>query len=232
MHVDDQMKRLLQRHRAAWEQEHRVPTLLGMAGTTPSVSVNKLQEYMIAHPLIQPGTKVLDIGCGKGRNALFLAQQGFRIVAFDLVEAAIIVLQERARDAGLVIDARVGAMDEPWPYADGEFDLVLDDTASMSIGYAAGRAICRDECFRVLRPGGSLVNYTLARGDAFLSQFPQGKEEGTVITPDGKIEWLASLEELEAREPRFHLLHQEHCWKQGTTGSRQTIWSLFQKTRG
>ena len=32
--------------------------------------------------IVKPG-KALDLGCGQGRNALFLAQQGFDVTAVD-----------------------------------------------------------------------------------------------------------------------------------------------------
>src|SRR5829696_3391308 len=39
------------------------------------------------HELL-PGT-VLDLGAGDGRNAVFLAERGFRVIAVDVVEAAL-----------------------------------------------------------------------------------------------------------------------------------------------
>lgn len=53
----------------------------------PYSEVVELMKY------IQSG-KVLDLGCGRGRNALFLAQQGFNVAAVDQNPNAIAALQE------------------------------------------------------------------------------------------------------------------------------------------
>ncbi len=58
-----------------------------------------------------PGT-VLDLGSGEGRNALFLARRGFRVVAVDLVEAAISDLRRTASAEGLAVEAHVGDVAE------------------------------------------------------------------------------------------------------------------------
>lgn len=40
-------------------------------------------EILVAHPYLQGG-KALDVGCGSGRNALFLNQHGFEVDAWDV----------------------------------------------------------------------------------------------------------------------------------------------------
>lgn len=163
----------------AWEHEHLFPSLPGLASTHPSGSVLKLLSVTEAQGIVL-GTQVLDIGCGKGRNALFLARHGFSVTAFDAVEAALHVAQARAAEAGLPIALHLGAMDYPWPYANETFDVILDDTASMSIGYEAGLQVCRSETERVLKPGGYAVVSALAQDDPFLRRFPAGEEPHTV----------------------------------------------------
>ncbi len=40
--------------------------------------------WVIAHaPLIRPGGRVLDLACGSGRHAIWLAQQGYQVDAID-----------------------------------------------------------------------------------------------------------------------------------------------------
>ena len=55
---------------------------------------------------LQPG-KALDLACGTGRNALWLAEQGWSVTAVDGAPTAIEILQRRASDRGLHVDARV-----------------------------------------------------------------------------------------------------------------------------
>ncbi|WP_185012938.1 class I SAM-dependent methyltransferase [Streptomyces sp. AK010] len=47
------------------------------------------------------GGRALDLGCGPGRNALYLAARGFEVDAVDLSSAAVDWARERAREAGI-----------------------------------------------------------------------------------------------------------------------------------
>lgn len=54
--------------------------------------------------LLRIGT-VIDIGCGMGRNSIYLAQQGFSVTAIDFSKKGIERLQQRAREKELQIHA-------------------------------------------------------------------------------------------------------------------------------
>ena len=69
----------------------------------------------------QPPGRALDLACGTGRNALFLAQRDWSVVAIDGSPVAIATL----RQARSTIDARVLDLErQPIPFADESFDLV------------------------------------------------------------------------------------------------------------
>ncbi len=59
--------------------------------------------------ILDPGLRVLDVGCGQGRNALHLARQGFGVTAIDPSPVAIEQVEHSASDGGLEVDARVGS---------------------------------------------------------------------------------------------------------------------------
>lgn len=59
-----------------------------------------------AHLLPTSGT-ALDLACGLGGNALFLAQRGFKTVAWDISEVAVGRLRALAECLGLAIEAEV-----------------------------------------------------------------------------------------------------------------------------
>ena len=62
------------------------------------------------------GRRALDLACGDGRNALFLAQLGFDVVAVDVSDVAINALRKAAVNRGLAVDARrVDLEDEALP---------------------------------------------------------------------------------------------------------------------
>ncbi len=66
-----------------------------------------------------PGPSVLEFGCGTGTNAIELARRGYRVTAVDIVDVPVDRAREKARQAGLAIDFRVGdltRMDLGGPY--------------------------------------------------------------------------------------------------------------------
>lgn len=69
--------------------------------------------------LLQPGSSVLDVACGSGRNLRWLADQGFAVTGIDRDEAAVEPLRTRAEI--VVADIEQGA----WPLAGRRFDAVL-----------------------------------------------------------------------------------------------------------
>lgn len=71
-----------------------------------------------------PGrARVLDLGCGDGRNALFLAGRGHAVDAVDASDAAIRKLRERAERAGVEVAAHVADV-RSWTMR-GPYDVVI-----------------------------------------------------------------------------------------------------------
>lgn len=78
-------------------------------------------EIVAAMDLVKPG-KVLDMGCSNGRNALYLAQQGFEVTAVDINPQAIQTLQTIASQEGLEnIQAQVYDLNEAQLQEDYDF---------------------------------------------------------------------------------------------------------------
>jgi SAM-dependent methyltransferase len=78
-----------------------------------------------AFPLLHKG-RVLDIACGNGRNALYLAEHGFTVTAIDLSpEALALLTREAARRSLAIATRRVDLETDPQLPA-GPFDLVID----------------------------------------------------------------------------------------------------------
>lgn len=56
--------------------------------------------------------RLLDIGCGEGRNAVFFARNGYQVTAFDTSPRGIEKTEQLAADAGVPIDAFVADINE------------------------------------------------------------------------------------------------------------------------
>lgn len=110
---------------------------------------------------LSPG-RALDLACGAGRNAIWLAQRGWSVTAIDGASEAI----RTVRELEPRIDARVLDLENelPLPFADESFDLV-------AILFYLHRPLFA-EAKRIVRAGGVVVaaarmsgTYAIARGE-------------------------------------------------------------------
>ena len=67
---------------------------------------------------------ILDIGAGKGRHALFFAENGFKVSAVDLSESSVSFITNEAKKRNLTIDVNIADMTN-LPYEEKKFDCVI-----------------------------------------------------------------------------------------------------------
>jgi SAM-dependent methyltransferase len=83
-----------------------------------------LQREIERIKTLAPGKRALDIACGEGRNAVFLAQHGFSATGLDISDTGLEKAEELARDLGLSILFQRVDLDE---YRITEqYDLILN----------------------------------------------------------------------------------------------------------
>lgn len=95
----------------------------------------------------KPGT-ALDVGMGQGRNAIWLAQQGWDVTGFDPADKAVALAKNTAAKLGLKLKTEITDT-EHFDFGEGKWDLIL-------ISYAGGRER-RDVVQKALKPGGILI---------------------------------------------------------------------------
>jgi SAM-dependent methyltransferase len=172
--------------------------------------------------LIAPG-RALDLGCGPGRNALYLASHGFEVDAVDLSPIAIAWAQDRAREAGADIGFRCGdafALCATAPRATalraadlgGQYDLIVDSGFFHHLA-PHRRVSYLDLLDRLLAPGGHLALTCFAAGemgsDGMGSELPDAElyrerqlGGGLAYTPQS-LRWIFSgLTEIDLRRMR------------------------------
>jgi SAM-dependent methyltransferase len=97
----------------------------------------------------KPGM-ALDIGIGEGRNALFLAMQGWEVTGFDVSDVAVKLAQEAAQQRGVKLEAFVEDANR-FDYGRQRWDLVVGMYMHAVITRNAEKIIAS------LKPGGLLV---------------------------------------------------------------------------
>lgn len=68
--------------------------------------------------------KILDLGCGTGRNAIYMANRGLQVMATDISCKGLEITEKRARQLGLSIETAQHDI-RCIPFQDGSFDAVL-----------------------------------------------------------------------------------------------------------
>ena len=98
-----------------WDHHYSDPASLDFTPTPLLVEVADM---------VPPG-RALDIACGHGRNAVYLASLGWRVTAVDSSAVAIRLL--RARSSGLGVDPRVADLEAgEFRIAPDSYDLICD----------------------------------------------------------------------------------------------------------
>lgn len=121
-----------------------------------TVRERHFKQALLVQAAVQPGFEVLDLACGTGTLALWLAQQApaARIAGIDADPRVLTIARRKANAAGVVIDFREGRS-VALPYPDACFDRVLSTLFFHHLCWADKERTAR-ELHRVLRPGGEL----------------------------------------------------------------------------
>ncbi len=100
---------------------------------------------------LAPG-RALDVGCGAGGNALWLAERGWRVTGIDFSGVAIEKARKRALGRGLEVELQVRDATEYRP--EGEYDLITSFYIQL---WPDQRARMLANAARALAPGGRIL---------------------------------------------------------------------------
>jgi ubiquinone/menaquinone biosynthesis C-methylase UbiE len=161
-----------------------------------SITLNSIQEllgqtdiYLIDQIMkgrYAPSDKILEAGCGNGRNMDWFVKNNFQIYGIDQSEAAILNLRSKYQDLD---EKRLQvSMVEKLPFPDNHFDHII---SSAVLHFAKSEfhfkeMIC--EMLRVLKPGGSL--FIRMTSDIGIEDKVIFLGDGNYKIPDGSMRFL------------------------------------------
>jgi SAM-dependent methyltransferase len=130
--------------------------------------------------------RILDAGSGNGRNALYLAALGLRVVAVDVVDELLTSLEHKARDRGIasLITPVKATLKASLPFEAGSFDLVLDSYVSCHFIRPSTFAAYWSEVRRILVPGGLAYSSQFATDDGYYARLAQSTDGGITLATD------------------------------------------------
>ncbi len=222
-----------------WDKEYKSSKHLTLS-TDPSEDLEKFIRWLERQKNIDPfipEMNVLDIGCGNGRNLIYLAREfGAKGLGYDISAEAIQQAQKRGKNLPLIFQTH--SITEPIPAKDESQDIVLDMMTSHFLN-EEGRKKLIEEIARVLKFGRWFFFKTfLLDGDLnakrLLRESPSD-EKGSYIHPKiGVLEHVFTEEEIkELLSPHFEIVKikksHRHRDKYGRANKRRTVSVYAQK---
>ncbi len=172
----------------------------------PRPPVVRITKMLKEHGL----TSVLDLGCGRGRHVLHMAQQGLRVSGMDNAPTALKLTKQLMDMEQLGVDLILADMRQPLPFENDSFDAVL---STQVIHHALLAIVIQtaNEIQRVVRKGGMiLISVPAWRAIEDDSPQPNEIEPHTFIPTSGDEEGLPhhlfTLEEFRDIFPQFEVI--------------------------
>ena len=102
--------------RETWNERYASADYL--FGEAPNAFLSKQAGWL------RPGSRVLCVADGEGRNSVWLAEQGFEVTAFDFAPNALEKARALAKRRGVKVDHQLGDI-EHWPWATARYDAIV-----------------------------------------------------------------------------------------------------------
>lgn len=119
-------------------------------GNTPW-DMGKPYKQLVDYANENSPCRALDVGCGTGTDAIFLAQNGYDVSAVDISEEAVKIAKSKAQKAGVSADFKAGNVLDT-SFEDETFDFINDSGCFHSLQKSVWKTYIR-EMHRVMKPG-------------------------------------------------------------------------------
>ncbi|OFW71690.1 MAG: methyltransferase [Actinobacteria bacterium RBG_16_68_12] len=146
-------------------------------------------RVLVAEAAGFPPGRALDLACGEGRNAIWLAGLGWRVTAVDFSEVAIAKARTKAAEHAVDVDFLCADLLEYEP-EEGAYDLVVVLFLHIQ---AEQRRLVLSRAAAALAPGGTFL--LVGHDSANLTDGVGGPSDPAVLcTPDDIVAEVAGLE--------------------------------------
>ncbi|MFZ2523252.1 MAG: class I SAM-dependent methyltransferase [Minisyncoccia bacterium] len=196
-----------------WDREYKNSKFLTKENK-PQADVVRFVKWLKENNFNTENAKVLDLGCGTGRNSFYFAELGAKVIGIEISQTAINIAKENIKNVSFDITYLKESIGNKLSFKDDYFDILLDVTSSNSLSEEE-RETFLSETSRVLKADGLFFTKALCKdGDnnakTLLKKSP-GKGKDTYVLPDiGVEERVWSKEDFtRTYEKYFKILHME-----------------------
>jgi len=211
-----------------WDAEYLSKGLPTSYRNEPSRGALVLVEFLKRKNIPISG-KLLDLGCGAGRNGVYFARLGFEVYGMDNSENALQQFRERIEASGMHDRIKLfgKSISERFPFPDRYFDIEFDGIAFCHLTENKDREIFKKELLRVLKHSGYFLSYVLAKdyGNISKLQDENGIYTNSVNKTMGKL--YSEGELIEFFSPEFECISSENIKKEEVIHGEKFLGSLI-----
>ena len=190
-----------------WDQRYRQGELPWDTGQPDPLLVQLIGAGSIAP------CRALEVGCGTGTNAIWLAARGFEVVATDVAATAIARAREKAANAKSSVRLELGSC----PAGEAPFELVFDRGCFHVLDEAHERAAFAEAVAAQLAPGGRWLSLIGSTDGPPRDHGPPRRSARDVVT---------------ALEPSFEIIRLEDTTFHAELPSVARAWLCLARRRG
>jgi SAM-dependent methyltransferase len=171
-------------------------------GTEPTSVARQLVPVLRAHKV----RRLLEAGCGSGRDAVFYAREGFEVTGSDISAQALHRARQRAATEGLQASFLVDDLVET-QFPAGTFDAAIA-IHLVHLQPEDGRRAMVNQLWRLTRDAGLIVMANYSTREAGFDTWQRHIEPNSRIDPKGKVIHFFDEDDLRALLPpaRFEIL--------------------------
>lgn len=167
--------------RELWEVEYRRHFISSSTNAQPSHGTELLRGRLAEIRAIPGPRRLLDLGCGAGRNAEMLGETGFDYYGMDFARGPLSLARARGGAGLRLLQASMAA---PLPFTDGAFSLVTAFTSLENLVLDEQIRALAEEVHRVLCPHGAFFAYFVTTDDTYYRPLVTRQADGRSLTYD------------------------------------------------
>lgn len=158
----------------SWDQEYKKQGVPSSFKDQPSgVLLWTLDAWSGMTGAARPA-RAIDVGCGTGRNSIYMAEQGIKVLGFDSSSTAIELANQRLGHSSVDnVEFVRHDLTDGLPGGSGEYDFIADIFVYKHQLHPDARAAYRAQMRRVLSDNGRILISLAEPSDGYYSTCPQ-----------------------------------------------------------